>query len=121
MLQAVIDKISEQQKTCEGKPAWCVGEHLKDILRDNPDCSEIVLKDLEVNEMSIIECEKKIKAYADKQEKARKASEVKPTKEGFSFIPPKEAERIIKEFYGISSDGSSGQATGLIVDLFNFM
>ncbi len=109
MLQLVIDKISEQQKTCEGTPAWCVGEHLKDILRDNPDCAEIVLKDLEVKEMSIIECEKKIKAFADKHKKDR-----------VGFVPPKEAERIIKEFYGISSDGTPGQATGFI-DLLNFI
>lgn len=40
MLQRVIEKISEQQKSCEGKPAWTVGEHLKDILRDNPDVME---------------------------------------------------------------------------------
>ena len=112
MLQAVIKKISEQQKACEGKPAWCVGEHLKDILRDNPDCAEIVLQDLNVKEMSIIECEKKIKAYADKHKQGN-----------VGFCPPHEAEKIIKKFYGISSeDGNPGQAnnTGFI-DLTSFL
>lgn len=112
MLQQVIDKISEQQKACEGTPAWCVGEHLKDILRDNPNCAEIILQDLEVKEMSIIECEKKIKAYAGKHKKG-----------SVGFVPPKEAERIIKEFYGISSeDVSPGQVnnTGYI-DLTSFL
>ena len=112
MLQQVIDKIIEQQKAWEGKPAWCVGEHLKDILRANPECAEIVLKDLEIKEMSIIECEKKIKAYADKHKQGN-----------VGFCPPHEAEKIIKKFYGISSeDGSSGQAnnTGFI-DLTSFL
>lgn len=113
MLQQAIKKIESQQKTCEGTPAWCVGEHLKDILRDNPDCAEIVLKDLEVKEMSIIECEKKIKAYADKHKNGN-----------VGFCPPHEAEKIIKKFYGIdgdSSDGLSRQADDGYIDLFNFI
>ena len=110
MLEQVIKKISEQQKSCEGKPAWCVGEHLKDILRDNPDCAGIVLQDLDVKDMSIVECEKNIKAYADKHKQG-----------SVGFVPPKEAEKIIKKFYGISSDDSvPGQASDFI-DLASFI
>lgn len=111
MLEQVIKKISEQQKTCEGKPAWCVGEHLKDILRANPDCAEIVLQDLDLKEMSIVECEKKIKAYADKHRNGN-----------VGFCPPHEAEKIIKKFYGISEgDGSGDKSDNDYIDLFNFI
>ena len=111
MLKRVIDKISEQQKTCEGKPAWCVGEHLKDILRANPNCAEIVFQDLDVKEMSIVECEKNIKAYADKHRNGN-----------VGFCPPDEAEKIIKKFYGISDGGDSGEKPDNdYVDLFNFI
>lgn len=112
MLQQVIERINKQQEACQNSPALVVGEHLKDILRANPDCAEIVLQDLDVKEMSIVECEKKIKAYADKHRNGN-----------VGFCPPHEAEKIIKKFYGISSDdGELGQAnnTGFI-DLLSFM
>ena len=113
MLQQVIERINKQQEACQNSPAFVVGEHLKDILRANPNCAEIVLQDLDVKEMSIVECEKKIKAYADKHRNGN-----------VGFCPPHEAEKIIKRFYGINGDGSecsSGQADDGYIDLFNFI
>ena len=100
MLNKVIEKISEQQKGFKNAPAFYVGEHLKDILkRCSEACCEIVLQDLDVKEMSISHCEKKIKEYADKHKKGNVA-----------FVPPNIAEDIICKFYGIEV-GSSEQAT----------
>ena len=67
MLSKVIKKIEAQQKGKEGTPPFFVGEHLKDILKKCPPaCIEIVSADLDIKEMSIVHCEKKIKEYADK-------------------------------------------------------
>ena len=91
MLEKVIKKIDAQQKGKEGTPAFFVGEHLKDILKRCSDaCCEIVLQDLDVKELSIFHCEKKIKEYADKHKKGNVA-----------FVPPNIAEDIICKFYGI--------------------
>ena len=94
MLNKVIEKISEQQKGFKNTPAFVVGEHLKDILkRCSPTCHEIVLADLDIKEMSIAHCEKKIKEYADKHKTGN-----------VGFVPPSVAESIICKFYGIEID-----------------
>lgn len=91
MLNEIVKKITEQQKAHKPTSAvFCVGEQLKDICANNKQAQELVLHDLDIKEMSIVECEKKIKAYADKH------------KEGnFAFVSPQIAHDIICEFYGI--------------------
>ncbi len=91
MLNEIIKKINEQQKSHKPTSAvFCVGEQLKDICANNKPAQELVLRDLDIKEMSIVECEKKIKAYADKH------------KEGnFAFVSPQIAHEIICKFYGI--------------------
>ena len=99
MLEIVIKKIEAQQKGKKGTPPFFVGEHLKDILKRCPDtCAEIVSKDLDVKEMSISCCEKKIKEYADKHKKGN-----------LGFVPPDVAEGIICKFYGIEMAPSVAQ------------
>lgn len=92
MIDEVIKQIEEQQKGQENTPPYYVGEQLKDIIRNNPQAAEIVGQDLKIKEMSIVECEKKIKAYADKHKTGN-----------FAFVSPQQAEKIICEFYGISA------------------
>ena len=93
MYKKVCSKISEQQKALEKGPAYFVGEHIKSILKNAPEgASEIVLADLELETMSIEECEKLIKKYADEH------------KEGsMAFVPPDVAENIICDFYKIGT------------------
>ena len=87
---SVIEKIEAQQKALkEGCPAWAVGEQLKDMCREDGRLAELVEKDLDIQEMDISHAEKKIKAYADSHKSGN-----------FAFVPPKEAERILREFYG---------------------
>lgn len=90
-----LDRIEQQQKGRENTAAWMVGEQLKDICRREPLAGELVEKDLAIKEMSLDNCEKKIKAWADKHKKGSCA-----------VVPPNVAEKIIREFYGIPEAGS---------------
>ena len=87
----VFEKISAQQGK-ERTPVWMVGEQLKEICEREPRSAELVAQDLDVPEMSLAHCEKKIKAFAD----AHKTG-------SFACVVPLEAERIIREFYGLNA------------------
>lgn len=102
-LKAAVEKIEEQQKRVKDRsPQWMVGEQLKDICRMEPASAELICQDLQVEAMSIIEAEKKIKAFAD----AHKTG-------NFSCVTPVEADRILREFYGLpQGDAASGIAAG---------
>ena len=87
----VFQKIEEQQPK-ERNAVWMVGEQLKDIIKDDARAQEIVFQDLDVEEMSLTECEKKI------------ADRAKNNKVGnCGCVTPIEAEEIIRKFYGIES------------------
>lgn len=92
----VFEKIEAQQKGKENTPAWMVGQQLKDICRSDPHCAELVLQDLENASMSIVEAEKKIRAWADKQKRSGNCV----------CVPPNVAEKIIREFYGLPEAGT---------------
>lgn len=107
---SVFDQIAAQQPK-ERNAIWMVGEQLKDILRAEPWNQEIVARDLEMEAMSLAECEKKIKACADKHRKGNS-----------SCVTPWEAEQIIREFYGISSQaGEPKTEAPKILDLKDFL
>ena len=99
---------SQQSKVKERSPQWMVAEQLMDLCRAEPTCAEIIAQDLEVEAMSIIEAEKKIKAFADSHKSG-----------GFSCVTPAEADRILREFYGLPSR-SGGETGGLGLDLADF-
>ena len=86
----VFEKIELQQKGKENTAPWMVGEQLKDICRRESAASELVEKDLDIKEMSLEACEKKIRAWADAHKKGNCA-----------VVPPNVAEGIIRKFYGI--------------------
>ena len=90
-LNDALAEISEQQqKMEEHSQPWCLGEQLKDILRGAPAAAEIVLQDLKAGGMRLTDCEKKIEEFASKHRKGNTGC-----------CPPHEADRIIREFYGI--------------------
>ena len=101
MLELAIAKIAAQQPR-ERTPVWMVGEQLKDILRHEPHLAELVAEDLDRAQMSLANCEKQIKAFADKHKSG-----------GFSCVIPSEADRIIREFYGLQGDPSQAEGGGL--------
>lgn len=86
-----VEALEAQQATVKPRSAqWMVGEQLKEICRREPASAELVAQDLEQPAMSIVEAEKKIKAFADKHKTG-----------SFSCVTPAEAERILREFYGL--------------------
>ena len=90
-LEKAIEAIEKQQgKLKKFSMAHTVGEQLKDILRDQPTAAGIVLQDLANAGMEITDCEKKIAAYAREHREGNGGC-----------CPPQEADRIIREFYGI--------------------
>ena len=107
----VFEKITAQQ----GKPGsavWTVGEQLKEICSDAK-CAELVCQDLDNPEMSIAQCEKKIKAYADKHRTGN-----------FAFVSPQIADGIISDFYGLPSadvDKRCSESNAELIDLESFM
>lgn len=115
IFEKVIEKICSQQKGIEDTAAYCVGEQLKDIVRATPGAAELVFKDLDVKEMSIVECEKKIRARADEKHKKNRGN--------FAFVSPKEADGIIRNFYGIPEAASmpEPQTNSGLIDLDSFL
>lgn len=95
-LEKAIEAITEQQSKMEkDSTPYFVGEQLKDILRSAPpSAAEIVLQDLGTKGMSVEDCEKKIVDYASKHRHGNQGC-----------CPPTEADRIIREFYGIPMVG----------------
>ena len=92
LVDEVIRKIEAQQKKLsEADNAYWVGEQLKDICRSVPEQADIVSRDLDMESMSIEAAERKIQKYADEHKKGRQ-----------SVVPPQVADRILREFYGLS-------------------
>ena len=103
--QAIQAIEAQQAKVKKRSPQWMVGEQLKDICRLEPHSAELIVQDLQVKEMGIVEAEKKIKAFAD----AHKTG-------SFACVTPMEADRILREFYGLATAGETGPATGQAKD-----
>lgn len=112
MLTDVIEAITAQQPK-EENAVWMVGEQLKDMVRQEPQLAEIVLRDLDVPEMSLANCEKKIKAWADQHKVGN-----------FACVTPIRAEKIIREFYGLPERGTEPPASrdtnSKFIDLTDF-
>lgn len=107
---SAIEKLREQQAKVPVRSApWMVAEQLMDICRREPVCAELIAQDLDNPDMSIVEAEKKIKAFADKHESG-----------GSSCVGPEDSDRILREFYGLSKPGNV--SPGLIsLDLADFL
>lgn len=89
---------AQQSKVKNRSPQWMVGEQLKDICRREPRSAELLAQDLKAEDLSITAAEKKIKAYAD----ANKTG-------NFSCVTPMEADRILREFYGLPEPAAAVQ------------
>lgn len=105
----VFEKIEAQQGK-DRTAVWMVGEQLKDIIRHDERLQEIVAQDLERDGMGLAECEKKIKAFADKHKTGN-----------FACVIPAEAEKIIREFYGLGEAAEAeARPMGKVVDLASY-
>lgn len=93
--EAIAALEAQQAKVKPRSPQWMVAEQLKDICRREPRSAELIAQDLRLESMSITEAEKKIKAYADSHKTGN-----------FSCVTPSEADRILREFYGLPEPGT---------------
>lgn len=112
MINRAIELLNEQQgKVKERSAPWMVAEQLKDICRREPESAELLAKDLENPSMGIVQAEKKIKAFADSHKVG-----------SFSSVSPREAEEILREFYGLgaSSHSTDGDAPK-VLNLADFL
>lgn len=113
--RAIAAIVSQQAKVKDRSSQWMVGEQLKDICRVEPRSAELITQDLENEAMSIVEAEKKIKVFADGHKTGN-----------FSCVTPLEADRILREFYGLPAAGESapppvpGQPGGNVLRLEDF-
>lgn len=113
---SVFEKIEALQKGIKNTAPWMVGEQLKDICRREPELQEIVLQDLAMSGMGLKDCEKQIKAWADKHKSG-----------SCCCVPPNVAEGIIRKFYGLPEAGTqetakqNAQPTGKVLDLSAFL
>ena len=112
MIERAISMLEEQQSKVQARsPQWIVGEQLKDICRQEPHCAELIAQDLENPAMSITEAEKKIKAFADGHKTG-----------SFACVTPAEADRILREFYGLPSlKTESPDAGAQVLNLADFL
>lgn len=93
MINKAIDRLSEQQRGLgEDNKVYWVAEQIKDICRESEAIAELVYQDLANEQMSVKAVEKKIEAYAKKHG---------------GCTPPQAADKIIREFYGLSPKGES--------------
>ena len=84
-------KIGMQQAGMKkGSHAWCIGEQLKEICSREPESSRLVEQDLENKEMGLEACARKFEEWAAKHRDGNKAC-----------ITPWQAEKLIREFYGL--------------------
>ena len=105
---SVFDLIRGQQGK-ERTAVWMVGEQLMDILRREPELQEIAEQDLQREGMTLTDCEKKIRTWADKHRTGN-----------FACVCPAEAEEIIREFYGLHR-AAAPKRRGITVDLADFL
>ena len=110
--------IEEQQKELsETSPAFFVGEQLKEIAERDPRSAELLVTDLAVPEMHIREAEKKIHTYADAHRNGK----------NYACVPPKVAEEILREFYGLPipeksiSEMKEADTSAKYIDLSSFL
>lgn len=105
MCEKAIQMLREQQsKVKERSAQWMVAEQLMDICRQEPASAELIAQDMENESMSIVEAEKKIKAFADKHKTGR-----------FACVTPIEADNILREFYGLPKPEDLEKPKGAVV------
>ena len=98
MIETALRKLEEQQAKVPSRSApWMVAEQIKDICRADPESAALIAQDLDNPSMGIIEAEKKIKAFADKHKTG-----------SFACVTPKEADDILRKFYGLPGASASG-------------
>lgn len=104
IIKEAILQIEAQQKGKEHTAVYMVGEQLKDIIRDSDYLAELAVQDLKNKDMSLEKCEAKIHVRADELHKQCGGN--------CACVSPKDAEEIIREFYGLHKSTASTSGGG---------
>lgn len=103
-------KIGELQAGMKkGSHAWCIGEQLKEICRREPESSRLVEQDLENKEMGLEACARKFEEWAAKNREGNRAC-----------ITQWQAEKLIREFYGLPEPAAE-ETRSRLVDLLDYL
>lgn len=95
-----IAEIERQAEAGISKNAQTCARQLANIVRSTPGAGELVLQDLQGDGMGVVDCEKKISDFARKHQ----------------GILPEEADKIIREFYGLPEGGPAVGTPALSVE-----
>ncbi|MEG2769320.1 MAG: hypothetical protein RR902_00715 [Oscillospiraceae bacterium] len=104
----IIDR--QLEKAGEYSTIKMVGEQIKEIAGKNENIAKVICEDIEQNEKAIIECEKKISDFARNHKTGNSAC-----------VPPKVAEGIIKEHFGIAEATPQPQSGAISINIMDFM
>lgn len=99
MNKELLNKIRAQQGA-EGTDVWMIGEQLLEIAEREPASAALIEKDLDVASMSLTAAAVAMKAFADK-----KRAGMKERKNCVCVITPKEADGVLRRFYGLPEAG----------------
>ena len=91
ILQEVTELVRKQQDGRRG-PVWMCGEQLLEMIGQDEAAAKLVLDDLQHGGLSLAECEKKIRGFAQKN--------------GNCCTGP-EAEKIIRDYFGLPERGTA--------------
>lgn len=107
---SAVEKLKAQQAGVPARSApWMVAEQLMELCRREPESAAVLDRDLDIPELSIVEAEKKIKAFADGHRTGN-----------FACVTPGEAEKILRAFYGLPDPDETAEPQGVVLDLADF-
>ena len=89
----LISMIKKQQGENHHNPTYMIGMQLIDMAHDDERIIQILVEDLQAESMSLGKCADAMKQHADEIHRKEHGSYV--------CIPPDEAEKVIRKFYGL--------------------
>lgn len=100
-MNKAIELIEKQQSGKDNSPAFVIGLHLIDMMKQDGRIEAILEEDLKNPEMSLEHCAKKLQEAADQIHRETKKNTV--------CLTPMQAEKIIRKFYGLPDPGDVPQ------------
>ena len=92
-MNKATEQIQKQQSGKDNSPAFVIGLHLIEMMKQDGRIEAILEEDLKNPEMSLEDCAKKLQAEADRIHRETKKNTV--------CLTPIQAEKIIRKFYGL--------------------
>ena len=100
-MNKAIELIEKQQRGKDNTPAFVIGLHLIEMMKQDGRIEAILEEDLQNPEMSLENCAKKLQDAADQIHRETKKNTV--------CLTPMQAEKIIRKFYGLPDQGDVPQ------------